>query len=74
MKVGIFSPYLETMGGGERYVLTAAEFFQNRGDEVSIFWDRQQDKNKLAEIFSLDLSRTKFVPDVFFEHKNILDK
>lgn len=74
MKVGIVSPYLETMGGGERYVLTVAEFFLKRGDEVDIFWDHREDKEKLTKIFNLDLSQARFVPDVFFNSRNILEK
>lgn len=74
MKVGIVSPYLETMGGGERYVLTAAEFFLQRGHTVNIFWNRSQDKEKLIQTFNLDLSKANFVPDVFFNNKNILEK
>ncbi len=74
MKVGIFSPYLETMGGGERYLLTVAEFFQSRGDQVDVFWNKKEDKAKLAETFNLDLSQVQFVPDVFFDHKTVLQK
>ncbi len=74
MKVGIFSPYLETMGGGERYLLTVAEFFQDRGDAVDIFWSGDSDKTQLTRLFNLNLEKVKFVPDVFFNNVGLKDK
>lgn len=73
MKVGVFSPYLETRGGGERYLLTVAQYFVKRGDSVDLFWD-QADKKLLADTFHLDLSSVNFVPDVFFSDKSLWEK
>lgn len=38
MKIGIFDPYLDTLGGGEKYMLTAASCLAEK-HEVFIFWD-----------------------------------
>ncbi len=38
MKAGIYDPYLDTAGGGERYCLTLAETLLKNGWEVDIFW------------------------------------
>lgn len=65
MRVGIHSPYLGTYGGGERYLYTVAEFFEKRGDQVEIFWDEKVDREKIRYQFSIDLSRVKFVPNIF---------
>jgi glycosyltransferase involved in cell wall biosynthesis len=57
MKVGIFSPYLDTMGGGERYIFTVAEFFLKRKNaEVNIFWNQALDQEKIKERFGIDLT------------------
>lgn len=48
MKIGIYSPYFDIFGGGERYILTVAEFFQNRGDTVTIFSPRKIDTSFLG--------------------------
>ncbi|MBI4099908.1 glycosyltransferase [Candidatus Microgenomates bacterium] len=74
MKVGIFSPYLETMGGGERYLLTVAEFFLHRGDNVTIFSNHEKNAAEVKTRFDLDLTGVKFSPDVFFSDKHILSK
>lgn len=57
MRVGIFSPYLDTLGGGERYVFTIAEFFlQQKNTKVNIFWDQSLDLQKIKERFDIDLT------------------
>lgn len=61
MKVGLFSPYLDTLGGGERYFLTAAEFFLKRGDKVDIFWKGKIDLSQIYERFGIDLQGVNFV-------------
>ncbi len=66
MKVGMFSPYLDTMGGGERYFLTAAEFFLKRGDKVDIFWSGDRNPEKIKIRFSLNLIGANFKNDIFF--------
>lgn len=62
MKVGIYTPYLDTLGGGERYVLTVAEFFLRRKDNVDIFWKKDL-KTEINDRFNIDLSRANFIPD-----------
>ena len=32
MKVALYSPYLDTFGGGERYMLAIAEILSKKGD------------------------------------------
>lgn len=65
MKVGIYSPYLDSLGGGERYILTAAEFFVQRGDRVHIFWDGQENLDTMAKRFALNLSGASLTANPF---------
>lgn len=74
MKVGIFSPYWQTFGGGERYLLSVAEFFQDRRDDVSIFWKEDSDVEKIKRRFDIDLAKVKFVSDIFHGDSNIVSK
>src|SRR3989344_1514777 len=66
MKVGIVSPYFGTIGGGERYVLTVAKFFLNRGDKVDIFADDAINSQIALDFFGLDLRQANFVANSFF--------
>ena len=38
--VGLFTPYLDTMGGGERHILSILKVFDEKGYQVVIFWDK----------------------------------
>ncbi|PJC29244.1 hypothetical protein CO010_01325 [Candidatus Shapirobacteria bacterium CG_4_8_14_3_um_filter_39_11] len=61
MKLGIFDPYLDTIGGGERYAMTLAEALLKKGWQVDIFWPDGEIKEKLIDKFSLDIERVNFV-------------
>jgi len=64
MKLGFFSPYLDTFGGGERYMLTLASHFSQNKD-VDIFWDQPKIKSLLSRFLKIDLSKTSFVNNIF---------
>lgn len=63
MKVAIYSPYLDTFGGGERYMLTIAEGLSNKASLDLLFDNNlyslgaEQLKENLGKRFDLDLSK-----------------
>jgi len=66
MKAGIYDPYLDTLGGGERYILTVAEILLKNGYQVDLFWNGDQSLlAKAKDRFSLELDGLNFVPDIF---------
>jgi len=73
MKIGIHSPYLDSLGGGERYMLTIAEHL-SRNHTVDIFWNDGKIKKKVFERLAIDLKRINFVEDIFYLGKNLLKK
>lgn len=72
MKIGFYSPYLDSLAGGERYVLTLASHWSKVHD-VSIFWDVPSILKKTEIRFDIDLSRVKTVENVF-RTRNIFKK
>lgn len=60
-RAGIFDPYLDTMGGGERYCLTLAEALLRKGWEVDFFWNDDSLKAKLQEKFGLEIDRVNYL-------------
>lgn len=67
MKIAIYSPYLDTFGGGERYMLTIAEYL-SQSASVDVLLDEDlggrnvlQFKCDLAEHFSLNLEKVHFI-------------
>lgn len=63
MRIGIYDPYMDTLGGGERYVLTAAACL-SKYHTVNIFWDEEDILRKAEKKFNLNLSNVTI-------HKNI---
>lgn len=67
MKIAIYSPYLDTFGGGERYMMTIAEVL-SAGSHADILLDKHLHelgadylKEILSERFDLDLRKTNFI-------------
>jgi glycosyltransferase involved in cell wall biosynthesis len=54
-KALIYDPYLDTLGGGERYCLTVAECLLKSGWQVDLFWERKEDIKKAISRFNLEL-------------------
>ena len=66
MKAAIYDPYLDTLGGGERYCLTVAQILLKHHWQVDLFWSGEKDLiNRAQKRFSLDLNGLRLVPDVF---------
>lgn len=80
MKIAIYSPYLDTLGGGERYMMTIAEVLSSKG-VVDVLLDanlylRDVDllKRNLSERFGLDLSSVNFIEAPLGEGSNFLQR
>lgn len=74
MKAAIYDPYLDTLGGGERYCLTVAEILLKIGYQVDIFWSGQNNLTRKAEErFSLNLKNVNLVPDIFKNKPHKID-
>ena len=66
LKAGIYDPYLDTLGGGERYCLSVAEILINNGYDVDLFCSGDKSYIEKAETrFSLNLKKINIVPDIF---------
>jgi len=60
-RAGIFDPYLDTIGGGERYCLTVVEALLKKNWQVDVFWPDKEIKEKLVKKFNLEIDRVNFV-------------
>ena len=70
MRIGIYSPYLDTAGGGEKYILTIGEYLSNKKHEniVEVFLDshlieigEEKIKSRIEALHGLDLSHVHFI-------------
>lgn len=67
MKIAIYSPYLDTFGGGEKYMMTIAEVL-SQDNFVEVFLDQHLSslgsdylKNQLSKRFDLNLKNVNFI-------------
>lgn len=66
LKAAIYDPYLDTLGGGERYALTVAEILIKSGYDTDIFWNGDKTiLTKASDRFSLEIDKINIVPDIF---------
>jgi glycosyltransferase involved in cell wall biosynthesis len=71
-KAGIYDPYLDTLGGGERYTMTIAEYLLAKNWEVDIFWNDSSIKSKINQRLGIEIEQANFLPDIF--QKSIWEK
>lgn len=64
MRAAIYNPYLDTLGGGERYTLGFAKVLAKNGYEVDMEWKDPAVKEVLEKRFGMDLSEINVIPDV----------
>lgn len=67
MRIGIFDPYLDSLSGGEKYMLSIAVCLTSK-HEVVIFWDSRGEKEikeKALQKFGIDLSKVTFAQNIF---------
>lgn len=73
MRIGIYDPYLNTLGGGEKYILAAAVHLSKKHD-VFIFSNDDAFIKKAKERFNFDLSGIKLAENIFSGNTSFLKK
>src|SRR6266705_3373039 len=73
MKIGIYDPYLDDLGGGEKYMVSLASCL-SMNNEVTIFWDKKEDLKGLERRFSIDLPRVERVKNIFVPEVGFLTR
>lgn len=78
MRIGIYSPYLDTAGGGEKYILKIAEILSLQS-EVDILMDKHLSAigkdyiiNRITALHGLDLSKVNFIQAPIGRGSNLL--
>jgi glycosyltransferase involved in cell wall biosynthesis len=77
MRALIFDPYVDTLGGGERYTFFVAKTLLDLGFSVEFAWNDGRDLLKAQDRFDFDLKKAqvnKKAYSLFFENKSNLLK
>lgn len=75
MRIGIYTPYLDTLTGGEKYILTLASCL-SKNHEVSFFWDKERDilQKRIMDKFGMHLNDIHFVDNIFDTRISFFDR
>lgn len=71
-KSGLFTPYLDTLGGGEKHVLSILKVLEGEGFDTTLFWDANL-AGEIRKRFNLKFHSLTFAPNIF-KKKGILEK
>lgn len=73
MRIGIYDPYLDDLGGGEKYMMTIA-LCLSKNHNVTVFWDNKKDIDELKERFLLDTSLINIAKNIFSSNVGLLKR
>lgn len=76
LRAGIYSPYWDTLGGGEKYVAAVAMVLRNQGYEVDLFWHENKLVENIQQRYDFELSKVKVNKDGYkaFNDGNLWDR
>jgi len=69
---GLYDPYLDTLGGGEQFILSILKIFAEKDYQVDIFWDKNL-SSEIKKRFSLSV-KLEFLANIFKQRLNIGQK
>ncbi|KKQ91860.1 MAG: hypothetical protein UT58_C0001G0025 [Microgenomates group bacterium GW2011_GWC1_39_7b] len=64
MRAAIYNPYLDTLGGGERYTVSFAKVLLNSGWKVDIEWNHPSIITSMQDRFGINLKGLEVVKDI----------
>ncbi len=62
LKVGLYNPFLDTLGGGEKHILSILDVLAERGAKITIFWNKDL-SHEIKNRFSLHyINKIEWMP------------
>ncbi len=63
-KAALYDPYLDTMGGGEKHILSILKVLDDHDYEITIFWDTDL-TDEIVQKLGLKFKRIRFKKNIF---------
>ena len=73
MRIGIYSPYLGGLEGGEKYMLTIASCL-SKNHNISVFWNDKSILDRAFEKFAISLKSIKLIDNIFSNDTNFFQR
>lgn len=71
-KAAVYDPYLDILGGGERYILSILKVLEDKNFQTNVFWN-QDINQEIQTKLNLHFKNLFFLPNIFQNH-NFLQK
>lgn len=71
-KAALYNPYLDTLGGGEKHILSLLKVLDDEDTEITVFWNHDLTED-IREKFNLRFKHLSFAPNIF-KKKSVLKK
>src|SRR3989344_4250284 len=69
-KVALFDPFLDTLGGGEKHILSILKVLDEAGFAINIFWDNNLQK-QIQDRFQFEFkNKLNFLPNIFIKQNH----
>ena len=65
-KIGLYDPYLDVLGGGEKYLLQMLATCEEMGYQPTIFWNKNVEKD-IAQRLNINFKSLKFEKNIFID-------
>lgn len=73
-KAGLYNPYLDVMGGGERHVLSIMKALEDAGYQIHLFWDKPVDQ-LIEDRLNIHFDHSvEYLPSLQAEQLGVLQK
>lgn len=73
MRIGIYDPYLDTLGGGEKYILSIASYL-SKENQVDLFWNDKSIIKKAEAKLNVELKSIFVRDNIFLTGVDLLKK
>jgi glycosyltransferase involved in cell wall biosynthesis len=73
MRIGVFDPYLDDLGGGEKYMMQLASCLSQK-HEVTVFWDEIADVDAIKKRFGISFEKINVSQNIFSPHFSFFQK
>ncbi len=72
-KAALYNPYLDTLGGGEKYTLSILQVLDDLGFHIDIYWDEDL-TSAIKDRLNIEFKNLTFVPNIFKSKSIFLKK
>ena len=73
-KALIYDPYLDGLGGGERYTTSFAQCLLKNNWQVDVSWDDKTILEKIKERFQIDLHEARIIDNAFTRLTHVIER